>query len=196
MNARLRRLAACCLCCWLASSVVSWAQESHLDNPGEVPKFVRDPIPLYTYSMATKMSAPELSRTTYQNNLSVGLVVPFADSPFEECAVTVNINPDVNKGDCCRGPAATPVREHTGRLDSEDALGCLQPWWRGLRGYAPSYRTLQDTRGRWWHTTWIRPQWSALRERQETRAFQPARGCSRPCRPLRPVRLSSENPVD
>lgn len=50
--------------------------------------------------MATKMSAPELSRTTYQNNLSVGFVVPFADSTFEECAVTVNINPDVSKGDC------------------------------------------------------------------------------------------------
>lgn len=47
----LRRLAVtalCCLCCWIASSVPSWAQESHLDTPGEIPKYVRDPIPLYT----------------------------------------------------------------------------------------------------------------------------------------------------
>ena len=48
MSVRMRHIALCCLCCWLASSIPSWAQESHLDNPGEVPKFVRDPIPLYT----------------------------------------------------------------------------------------------------------------------------------------------------
>ncbi|HYB93865.1 MAG TPA: hypothetical protein VEC39_02755 [Vicinamibacterales bacterium] len=45
---RARRIAACCLCCLIASSVPSWAQESHLDKPGEIPKYVRDPIPLYT----------------------------------------------------------------------------------------------------------------------------------------------------
>lgn len=44
----LRRLIVCCLCCLIAGSAVSWAQESHLDAPGEVPKYVRDPIPLYT----------------------------------------------------------------------------------------------------------------------------------------------------
>jgi hypothetical protein len=78
-----------------------WAdrQAWHLTFRWDVRSFT-DPIPLYTYSMATKMSAPELSRTTYQNNLSVGFVVPFSDSAFEDCAVTVNINPDVNKGDC------------------------------------------------------------------------------------------------
>ena len=48
MIARLCRLVACCLCCLLAGSTVSWAQESHLDAAGEVPKYVRDPIPLYT----------------------------------------------------------------------------------------------------------------------------------------------------
>lgn len=42
------RLLLAGLCCLMASSIPSWAQESHLDNPGEVPKFVRDPIPLYT----------------------------------------------------------------------------------------------------------------------------------------------------
>jgi tetratricopeptide (TPR) repeat protein len=45
---RLTRWVLCCLCCLIASSSVSWAQESHLDAPGEVPKYVRDPIPLYT----------------------------------------------------------------------------------------------------------------------------------------------------
>ena len=48
MPLRLRPLVVCCLCCLIAGSSVSWAQESHLDTPGEVPKYVRDPIPLYT----------------------------------------------------------------------------------------------------------------------------------------------------
>jgi len=48
MIVRLRRLVACCLCCFIAGSTASWAQESHLDTPGEIPKYVRDPIPLYT----------------------------------------------------------------------------------------------------------------------------------------------------
>ena len=48
MIARSCRLAALCLCCLTAGSSASWAQESHLDTPGEVPKYVRDPIPLFT----------------------------------------------------------------------------------------------------------------------------------------------------
>ena len=48
MVARLSRIALCCLCCLIAGSSVGWAQESHLDTPGEIPKYVRDPIPLYT----------------------------------------------------------------------------------------------------------------------------------------------------
>ena len=42
------RLACFVVCCLTASSVTGWAQESHLDTPGEVPKYVKDPIPLYT----------------------------------------------------------------------------------------------------------------------------------------------------
>ena len=41
------RLASLAICCLTASSL-GWAQESHLDNPGELPKYVKDPIPLYT----------------------------------------------------------------------------------------------------------------------------------------------------
>ena len=48
MSAGLRRILLCCCCCWLVSAAPGWAQESHLENPGEVPKFVRDPIPLYS----------------------------------------------------------------------------------------------------------------------------------------------------
>ena len=48
MVARLSRIALCCLCCFIAGSSLGWAQESHLDTPGEIPKYVRDPIPLYT----------------------------------------------------------------------------------------------------------------------------------------------------
>jgi tetratricopeptide (TPR) repeat protein len=44
----MRRLLLCCFCCLIAGSTASWAQESHLDAPGEIPKYVRDPIPLYT----------------------------------------------------------------------------------------------------------------------------------------------------
>src|SRR6188472_1758451 len=48
MLVRFCRIVGLCLCCLIAGSSVSWAQESHLDAPGEVPKYVRDPIPLYT----------------------------------------------------------------------------------------------------------------------------------------------------
>ena len=48
MIARTCRIAALCLCCLIAGSSASWAQESHLDAPGEIPKYVRDPIPLFT----------------------------------------------------------------------------------------------------------------------------------------------------
>src|SRR5687767_5189956 len=48
MIARLSRVACLCLCCLIAGSSTSRAQESHLDAPGEIPKYVRDPIPLYT----------------------------------------------------------------------------------------------------------------------------------------------------
>ena len=48
MRVGLRRIVICCLCCLIAGSSVGWAQESHLDTPGEIPKYVRDPIPLYT----------------------------------------------------------------------------------------------------------------------------------------------------
>ena len=48
MIARLSRAAAVCLCCVMASSTMSWAQESHLDKPGELPKYVSEPIALFT----------------------------------------------------------------------------------------------------------------------------------------------------
>ena len=51
MVVRLCRIVGLCLCCLTAGSTVSWAQESHLDAPGEIPKYVRDPIPLYTVGL-------------------------------------------------------------------------------------------------------------------------------------------------
>lgn len=48
MTVRFCRFATLCLCCLIAGSTLSRAQESHLDAPGEIPKYVRDPIPLYT----------------------------------------------------------------------------------------------------------------------------------------------------
>ena len=51
MTVRFCRIAALCLCCLVAGSSASWAQESHLDASGEVPKYVKDPIPLYTTAL-------------------------------------------------------------------------------------------------------------------------------------------------
>jgi len=51
MTVRFCRIAALCLCCLVAGSSASWAQESHLDAAGEVPKYVKDPIPLYTTAL-------------------------------------------------------------------------------------------------------------------------------------------------
>ena len=48
MIVRACRLAAICLCCLVASSTAGWAQESHLDAPGEIPKYVKEPIALFT----------------------------------------------------------------------------------------------------------------------------------------------------
>ena len=48
MIVRACRLAAICLCCLVASSSAGWAQESHLDAPGEIPKYVKEPIALFT----------------------------------------------------------------------------------------------------------------------------------------------------
>jgi len=48
MIKRLCRFACVVSCCLAASPSASWAQESHLDTPGEIPKYVREPIPLYT----------------------------------------------------------------------------------------------------------------------------------------------------
>lgn len=52
MNARLARFALIALCsCTIASATPALAQESHLDDPGAIPKYVKDPIPLYTAAL-------------------------------------------------------------------------------------------------------------------------------------------------
>ena len=48
MTVRICRVVALCLCCLIAGSSANWAQESHLDAPGEIPKYVKDPIALFT----------------------------------------------------------------------------------------------------------------------------------------------------
>jgi tetratricopeptide (TPR) repeat protein len=48
MVARVGTLVLCCLCWVIAGSTAGRAQESHLDKPGDIPKYARDPIPLYT----------------------------------------------------------------------------------------------------------------------------------------------------
>ncbi len=52
MNAQLVRVALIALCsCTIASASPALAQESQLDDPGAVPKYVKDPIPLYTAAL-------------------------------------------------------------------------------------------------------------------------------------------------
>ena len=63
MVARGSRLAALCLCCFIAGSSASWAQESHLDAPGEIPKYVKDPIPLFTTGLGP-FTRPISSKST------------------------------------------------------------------------------------------------------------------------------------
>src|SRR5262245_32718246 len=49
---RFGRLALIALCsCTIASATPALAQESHLDDPGAIPKYVKDPIPLYTTAL-------------------------------------------------------------------------------------------------------------------------------------------------
>ena len=71
MIVRLCRLVACCLCCLIAGSSAGWAQESHLDAPGEIPKYVRDPIPLYTTGLG-----PFHRPISSQERRSAGLLRP------------------------------------------------------------------------------------------------------------------------
>jgi len=52
-DSTMRRLVLCLCCCLIASSSPSWAQESHLDKPGEVPKYARDPIPYFTTGLGS-----------------------------------------------------------------------------------------------------------------------------------------------
>jgi hypothetical protein len=51
----------------------------------------RAPVPLSTFTMPTRFSAADASRHVWNGNFLVGLNVPFANSTFDECFVTVNL---------------------------------------------------------------------------------------------------------
>ena len=51
----------------------------------------RSPVPLSTFTMPTRFSAAEASRHVWNGNFLVGLNVPFANSSFDECFITVNL---------------------------------------------------------------------------------------------------------
>ena len=52
-----------------------------------------DPLPLYVYTLSTRFTAPEAAGHVWNGNFLTGFNVPFADSPFDECFVTVNLHP-------------------------------------------------------------------------------------------------------
>lgn len=51
----------------------------------------RAPIPLSTFTLPTRFSATDVSRHAWNGNFLVGFNVPFADSTFDECFITVNL---------------------------------------------------------------------------------------------------------
>jgi hypothetical protein len=51
----------------------------------------RSPVPLSTFTMPTRFSARDASRHVWNGNFLVGLNVPFANSTFDECFITVNL---------------------------------------------------------------------------------------------------------
>lgn len=51
MVARVARAALVLLCCTTAGAPAALAQESHIDDPGALPKYVKDPIPLLTAAL-------------------------------------------------------------------------------------------------------------------------------------------------
>jgi len=55
------------------------------------------PIPLYAVSIDNKLTAHELVATKILPPVVVGFNVPFADSTFDECSVTVNLFPQTGK---------------------------------------------------------------------------------------------------
>lgn len=52
-----------------------------------------DPLPLYVYTLSTRFTAPEAAGHVWNGNFLTGFNVPFADSSFDECFVTVNLHP-------------------------------------------------------------------------------------------------------
>jgi len=51
----------------------------------------RSPVPLSTFTMSTRFSATDASRHVWNGNFLVGLNVPFSNSTFDECFITVNL---------------------------------------------------------------------------------------------------------
>ena len=52
-----------------------------------------DPMPLFVYTLPTRFTAAEASGHAWNGNFMVGFNVPFADSTFDECFMTVNLHP-------------------------------------------------------------------------------------------------------
>jgi tetratricopeptide (TPR) repeat protein len=79
MHARLLRLALIAFCsCTIASATVALAQESHLDDPGEIPKYVKDPIPLYTTGLGPFHRAISSKNTEAQAFFDQGFQMEYA----------------------------------------------------------------------------------------------------------------------
>ena len=92
-----------------------------------------DPLPLYVYTLSTRFTAPEASGHAWNGNFLTGFNVPFADSRFDECFVTVNLHPTLG-GCLVEGVASTDV-EHT---DYQSSAQVREMEFPDLRVIAPA----------------------------------------------------------
>jgi hypothetical protein len=57
----------------------------------------RLPVPLNTFTLSTRFSGLDVSRHAFNASFLVGFNVPFADSSFDDCFITVNLGPQACK---------------------------------------------------------------------------------------------------
>ncbi len=92
-----------------------------------------DPLPLYVYTLSTRFTAPEASGHVWNGNFLTGFNVPFADSSFDECFVTVNLHPTL--GGCLVEGVASMDVEHT---DYQSSAQVREMEFPDLRVIAPA----------------------------------------------------------
>lgn len=98
-----------------------------------------DPMPLYVYTLSTRFTAPEASGHVWNGNFLTGFNVPFADSSFEECFVTVNLHPTLGG---CLVEGVNP--EDVEQTDYQSSAQVREMQFPDLKVIAPASVTAGD----------------------------------------------------